>query len=227
MDHLERFVRELVRVINETDPQQLRTPFQVSELYQKLIPYRSYRKRLELESSEDYDMLILRLLGGERGYASIEPTEVQNLLAAEAASTSPTPGLFRDFAAATVRLNNNVVRSVLTEADLYAPPAPVRSANTHDISQHEDTYDLSVEQLSTASPGPVFEAVETGPKATDPNEESALCFSCSRQLPVERNVIYCPFCGTRVGLKSCNHCGSEIECSWSYCVTCGKPAFGE
>jgi hypothetical protein len=227
MDDLERFFRELVRVINETDPEHLRSPFQVSELYQKIIPYRSYKKRLELDSSEDYDMLLLRLLGGERGYASVEPIEVQNHLAQEAESISPTPGLFREFAAATVQLNNSVVRSVLSEADLYAPPASVGSTNTHGLSHPEDTYDLPVDQPSTASPGPVFEAVETEPAVTDPIEGAALCPGCSRPFPSDRDVIYCPFCGTRVGLLSCNHCGSEIESSWSYCVTCGKPALGD
>jgi hypothetical protein len=214
MDDLERFFRELVRVINDTDPEHLRSPFQVSELYQKIIPYRSCRKRLELDSSEDYDMVLLRLLGGERGYASVEPVEVQSHLAQEAESVNPTPGLFREFAAATVQLNNSLVRSVLSEADLYAPPVPVGLANT-------------VEQLPTASQGPVFEAVETEPVATDPIEETALCLGCSRPLPSDRDVIYCPFCGTRVGLMSCSHCGSEIESSWSYCVTCGKPALGD
>lgn len=227
MDDLERLFRELVRVIDETDPEHLGSPFQVSELYQKIIPYRSHKKRLELASSEDYDMVLLRLLGGERGYASVEPIEVQNHLAQEAESVNPTPGLFREFAAATVQLNNSVVRSVLSEADLYAPPAPVGSANTHDLSHPEASYDLPVERLSTASPGPVFEALATEREVTDPIGEAALCLGCSKPLPSDRDVIYCPFCGTRVGLKSCNHCGSKIESNWSYCVTCGKPALGD
>ncbi|KPJ96002.1 MAG: hypothetical protein AMS18_01860 [Gemmatimonas sp. SG8_17] len=227
MDDLERFVRELVRVIKKTNPEHLRSPFQVSELYQKIIPYRSYKKRLELASSEDYDMVVLRLLSGERGYASVQPIEVQNHLALEAESVNPTPGLFREFAAATVQLNSSVVRSVLSEADLYAPPAPVESANTHDLPHPEATYDLPVERLSTASSGPVFEAVEPEPEVTDPIGEAALCLGCSRPFPSDRDVIYCPFCGIRVGLKSCSHCGSQIENSWSYCVTCGKPAPGD
>lgn len=227
MDDLERFFHKLVRVINETDPEHLRSPFQVSELYQKIIPYRSYRKHLELDSSEDYDMVLLRLLGGERGYASVEPVEVQSHLAQEAESVNPTPGLFREFAAATVRLNNNLVRSALSEADLYAPPVPVGLANTHDMSHPETTYEIPVEQQSPASPGPVFEAVVTESVATDPIEKTTLCLGCSRPLPSDRDVIYCPFCGIRVGLMSCNHCGSEIESSWSYCVTCGKPALGD
>jgi len=227
MDDLERFVRELVRIINQTDPEHLRSPFQVSELYQNIMPYRSCRKRLELDSSEDYDMVLLRFLGGERGFASVEPVEVQNHLAQEAKAVNPTPGLFREFAAATVQLNNSAVRSALSEADLYAPPVQAGSAKTHEPSHRKATYDLHTEQPPTASSGPVFEAVEAEREGEAQIEETASCPGCSGTLPSDRNVIYCPFCGVRVGMMSCNHCGSEIESSWSYCVTCGKPALGD
>ena len=109
MDDLERLVRELANVISEEDPARFRTPFQVSELYQSLLPYRSYKTRLGFDSSEDYDMAILRLLAGERGYASVEPTEVQEQLALEAEAANPTPGLYREFAAARVTLNGNAI----------------------------------------------------------------------------------------------------------------------
>ena len=40
----------------------------VQELVQQLLPYRRWRDVLELQSAEDYEHVILRLLSGERGY---------------------------------------------------------------------------------------------------------------------------------------------------------------
>ena len=84
MEDVERLVNTLVSVLEQNDPQRARTPFQVSELYQSIIPYRGYKNQLQFDTNQDYEMAVLRLLAGEGGYVSVEPTEVQQQLAEEA-----------------------------------------------------------------------------------------------------------------------------------------------
>ena len=104
MDDLDRLFRKLVDILATEDPQRLAAPFQISELYQSILPYRTYRKQLGFESNEDYEMALLRLLAGESNYATVEPDEVKEQLVLEAQEKNPNPGAFREFAAARVKL---------------------------------------------------------------------------------------------------------------------------
>jgi hypothetical protein len=217
MDDLERLVRELATVISEEDPARFRTPFQVSELYQNMLPYRSYKTRLGFDSSEDYDMAILRLLAGERGYASVEPTEVQEQLAVEAAAINPTPGLYREFAAARVTLNANAVALANVAVDAYAPP----EAQDEHASADETRFGSPIEDREPAAKRPVFEAVAAGNEAAEQRGHTHTCGHCSQPLPPHRRVLFCPFCGAREVAVPCPSCGDEIERGWRFCITCG------
>ena len=96
MDDVERLFRHLVHLLATDDAERLRTPIEVSELYQSIVPYRSHKRELRFDAIEDYDMAILRLLAGEHGYASVEPIEAREALALEAEAVNPNPGAFRD-----------------------------------------------------------------------------------------------------------------------------------
>ena len=76
MDDLDRLYRLLVRNARTAGPDYLARPFELAELYQTLIPYRHYRRELGIETSEDYELALMRLIAGERGYLVAEP-EVQ------------------------------------------------------------------------------------------------------------------------------------------------------
>jgi len=52
-----------------------------------LVPYRSNRSALKVATHQDYEMAVLRLLSGERGYVSLDPAEVQEALRREAAES--------------------------------------------------------------------------------------------------------------------------------------------
>ena len=56
MDDVDRLFRYLVRHLQDSAPEYLRRSFQVSELYQRLIPYRLHRSGLGFDSIEDYEM---------------------------------------------------------------------------------------------------------------------------------------------------------------------------
>ena len=96
MDDLDRLFRYLVDHLARTAPERLQKPFQVSELYQRLVPYRMHRAALGFDSIEDYELTVLRLLAGESGYASVDPPDAQAALAEEVRQVDPNPGAFRD-----------------------------------------------------------------------------------------------------------------------------------
>ncbi len=66
MDDLDRMFRRLVQNIRNGYPEYLSQPFEVSELFQSLIPYRHNRKELEIDTNEDYEIALCQMLAGER-----------------------------------------------------------------------------------------------------------------------------------------------------------------
>ena len=111
---LRRFHRALVRELQAT-AEDLEAPFTVAEIYQNLVPYRTHRDELMVEMNGDYEHALLRLLAGEGDYLTIESRTARQELQDELASPNPNTGLFRDFAAADVRLNPHVVDEALAE----------------------------------------------------------------------------------------------------------------
>jgi hypothetical protein len=231
MDDLERLFRGLIAAIRESGPARLRAPFQVSELYQSIIPYRGFKKQLGFDSSEDYDMAVLRLLAGERDYASVEPQEVREQLALEAEAISPTPGLYREFAAARVTLNVAAVQSLDSEAESYAPPDARAEAPP---DSEDERFGPPVELPEGDSAGLVFEPVDAPPRAVEPTRQptaardhppnAPTCPDCSQTLPPGRQLVFCPFCGVQIAVFPCRSCGSEVEPGWTYCAECGRAA---
>ncbi|MFQ5703319.1 MAG: zinc ribbon domain-containing protein [Gemmatimonadales bacterium] len=239
MDDLERLFRGLVSALGSEGTGGSDEVFEISELYQNILPYRQYKKSLGFDSHQDYEMAMLRLLAGEDGYAAVEPVEIQQSLLEEAQSINPNPAAFREFAAARVRLNREAVRRVTQAAEAYAPPdtpdemsdsAEKTAVDEKTPRVLEETAPEKHDQPESVPPGkrgPVFEPVEA--EITTPTTEyrdsvePRSCPHCNDELPSRRQVIFCPFCGNRVAPIECPTCGSEIEPSWKFCVTCGHP----
>jgi hypothetical protein len=102
---LRRFHRALVREIQVSHPEGLTAPFSVAEIYQNLVPYRTHRDELGVEMNADYEYALLRLLAGEGDYLGLESHTARQEIREELDSPNPNTGLYRDFAAADVRLN--------------------------------------------------------------------------------------------------------------------------
>jgi len=96
-DDLDRLFERLVSVLADDAPGRLAVPFPAAEVYERLVPYRSNRSILKVATHQDYEMAVLRLLAGERGYASLEPAEVRDALRRETGESNPDTGLFRQF----------------------------------------------------------------------------------------------------------------------------------
>src|SRR5947208_1456480 len=128
-DDLDRLFERLVRVLAEDAPGRLAVPFPAAEVYERLVPYRSNRSTLKVATHQDYEMAVLRLLSGERGYVSLDPGEVQEALRRETAEVNPDPGLFRQFPDAILSLNRLAAERFLRGDRAYAPPhAPLPDA---------------------------------------------------------------------------------------------------
>jgi hypothetical protein len=232
MDDLDRLFRHLVNHLAKEAPQRLRTPFEVAELYQSVIPYRTHRRALGFEAIEDYEMAVLRLLGGQRGYATVDPVDAQEAMAAEAESVNPDPAAFREFAAATMTLRADAIRSVLDQQVAYAPPEARAEESRfappeQDEPQPERSYAPPAEEESLREPeaprqsdrGPAAPAGGSGGLVFEAVE--AACPHCYAELPRRRRVAFCPFCGRQVEEAKCPACGDALEPGWRFCASCG------
>jgi len=224
MDDVDRLFEYLVRELTKTAPDHLQRPFQVSELYQRLIPYRLHRAGLGFDAIEDYEMAVLRLLAGERGYVAMQPDDAQRALAAEVEMPNPTPGAFREFAAATMTLNRDAVRRVAHAEDAYAPPPAAPPA-----------FPFGPPGASAPSPPPPPPVAPVADPTLPPaggrgqnlvfepvhHVDVSVCPGCAEVLPADRAVRFCPYCGLRIDTIACRRCGDPVEPEWRYCATCG------
>jgi len=110
---LGRFHQALVRQLRARDPGRVGAPFTVAEIYQDLVPYRTHRDEIGVEMNADYEYALLRLLAGEGDYLSLESRTAREEIKEELASPNPNTGLYRDFAAADVHLNPDLLDPVL------------------------------------------------------------------------------------------------------------------
>src|SRR5947209_2079379 len=103
MDDLDRLFQRLVHNIRNGHAEYLSVPFTVQELYDTLVPYRHYRRDLGIETNQDYEAAVTRLLAGEKGYVRADKA-MQDRLKQELDSPHADVGAFRDFADARISL---------------------------------------------------------------------------------------------------------------------------
>lgn len=225
MDDVDRLFHYLVSHLATSAPEYLRRPFQVSELYQRLIPYRHHRTALSFSAVEDYEFAILRLLAGERGYAHLDPDDAQRALAAEVEATNPTPGAFREFAAASMTLDQTAVKRLLDSQTAYAPP-PATSIDSSKFAPPARTGPperSTVRQVTDFAAHATVPMDQVAPDLSDAGSARAfeVCPGCGENLPSGRSARYCPFCGLRLGEVECRQCGEALDVGWMFCLTCG------
>jgi hypothetical protein len=222
MDDLDRMFRALLQVMSATYPQYLSKPFEVAEIYQNIIPYRHHRRELRIDTNEDYQVALCRLLSGERGYL-VADDALADTMRRELSSPNPNTAIFRDFAASRVALGPNAQKrwqemggdaSELRAAGgesrgtpVPPPPPPVSWNDGGSRSQ-------------TATQAPRAATVARTASATNGDGES--CRYCAGSLPEGRSAKFCPHCGQNLTIQRCPACGTELEIDWKYCITCGR-----
>lgn len=231
MDDLDRVFHRLVSNIRHRHPEHLTLPFTVQELYETLIPYRHHRRELGIETNQDYEIAMSRLLSGERDYLLTDQS-MRDKLKAEIESGHGDPGAFREFANAKVSLAPEALRRIRaltasgTEADAPAENGAAAKPAAPAPAPINATFPVASPPAQAPASAPVPEAA----KATAPAALSSLmnasvpegCRFCGGTLPEGRSVIYCPHCGNNLSVSRCPACGSELEKGWKFCVTCGR-----
>ncbi len=248
-DVLERFHRTLVEEIRAQRPSYLTGPFTVAEIYQNLVPYGSHRDRIGVDMNGDYEDALLRLLAGEGGYLVLESDHAVNELREELESSNPNTGLYREYAAVDVRLNQARLPvgedafggaddpGEATSVDALAPDVPSGEAAGNEASRAEAAAAAAGSEegpasfwASPAETDPPADERRTEPLAAPDGEVpggsheddgASSCRWCRAELPEHGNLNFCPFCGTDVHLLPCPSCGEEIQPDWRFCVACG------
>ncbi len=196
MDDLDRVFQRLVQNIKSRSPDQVALPFTVAELHEQLVPYRHNRRELGIETNQDYEVAVMRLLSGERDYI-VGGDAMQDSLKKEIASQNPDPGAFREFGTTQISIS----------------PAAL-----HDKPHRPDAIAREDPTPPTARPG---KSVSAGAVA-DPGALQG-CRYCSGTLPEGKTITFCPHCGQNLALHQCPACGTEMEQGWKFCIGCGRP----
>jgi hypothetical protein len=213
MSDLHRLFSLIVTNIAAIDASRLYSPMTIGDLMQRVAPYRSSRRHLDVVTSEEYELLILRLAAGEEGLARLEPPETLARFRKELAGLHPDLHILVFEEAATLTLARDAVAGVLggrpergfapPEAHTPPPPAPVPAPPGE--AAHQPPIE-EVEILEWEAPGEVH---------------SDRCGFCGGTLPVGRAVNFCPHCGQSLRALHCPQCNEEIELGWRHCVACG------
>jgi hypothetical protein len=216
MSDLRRLFSLIVHNIAAIDASRLYAPMTLGELMQRIVPYRSSRRHLDVVTSEEYELLILRLAAGEDGLARLEPPETLARFRKELGGVHPDLHILVFDEGATLTLSRDAVTAVLggTGERGFAPPgerpAPAVAASvpagTRPPASEDQPPIEEVEILEWEAPGEVH---------TD------RCGFCGGSLPVGRTVNFCPHCGQSLRALHCPHCNEEIELGWRHCVSCG------
>jgi predicted RNA-binding Zn-ribbon protein involved in translation (DUF1610 family) len=234
---VERFFRRLVSNLAASDPARLRHPVPLDDILRDILPYRANRRALRLETSEDYELVLLRLCAGEGSLVRTEPEEARARFAQEIDSPNPDLEVLHSFEHVQLTIRPEPLGWALApEPDpVYAPPS--RGAEPEDepeptlvlgSAQFDDGRDLGDIEL------PPVETVREPPDDEEPLEADApaadevrpICLYCGGSLPANRPVNFCPHCGQSQTQLLCPDCRSEVEPGWRHCVNCGA-AVGE
>ena len=237
MDDVDRMYRHLVKTIRSSSPHLLTQPFQVADLYATILPYRLHRRDLGLETNQDYEMAMLELLSGGRGYLTVDD-RMREVLGATLKSPNPDPQLIREFASSRISLAPDAVRQVDPDAlPASAATAPTAPAGIPVSEPEYRPWRPAASPAaapspqaagSTPSPRAGGAPVSPPPAATRrPARPITLardgeCPHCRGALPAGRPIVFCPHCGQDLTVQHCPACGSELEQGWKFCVTCGR-----
>jgi hypothetical protein len=237
---VERFFRRLVSNLAATDPARLRRPLPLDEIFREILPYRANRRALQLDTSEDYELVLLRLCAGEGSLVLTAPEEARARFAQEIRSANPDLDVLHAFENVEVTLRAEALaRALKAEPEgSYAPPGrraepEIDPALVLGAAQFDELPGLREPELPVEALGepPDTEELRDADELPDTDEAPAVesgpsCLYCGGSLPIHRPVNFCPHCGQSQTQILCPECRSEIEPGWRHCVNCGA-AVGE
>ncbi|GAC1476809.1 MAG: hypothetical protein NVS1B4_18370 [Gemmatimonadaceae bacterium] len=251
MDSVDRLFRRLVQNVRAKYPDHLGRPFEAADIYETLVPYRLNRREIGVDSNEDYEIAMLELLSGARGYLVVDDA-MRGSLEQELASVNPDPSAFRSFGSSFVSISEDALRT-LDESLPAAPQAPAaargrghsasaptgRRGGPGSVTAATAAAAAAAGPRSTSptprptgsrpsgavlSPGAahVSSALPAAPRTTTAAAAGGKCRYCAGELPDGRRITFCPHCGQNLTVQHCPACGTELELGWKFCTTCGR-----
>jgi hypothetical protein len=227
---LDRLFRLIVRNLATADPARLQQPITVSELIGSVVPYRASRRELGVESSEDYELLLLRLCAAEDGYVRTAPEEVRRRFVQEAGSPHPDLSILKSHDTATVTLSPDRLGRVLEAGPEAAYAPPVMSLVTPPpvppppVPPPPAAPPPAAVPDAAPAPEPMAGPASGTEIAAPPVAER--CRYCRGRLPAGRSIHFCPHCGRGQSLARCPECRAEVESGWRHCIACGVELAG-
>lgn len=204
-------------------------PIGVTALIERVLPYRTARRLLGIDASEDYEALVLRLVAEEEHLVTTDPLDAAEMAKATVASKLPDLDVLQLLRAATVTLTP---QSITRLADVLPMPAPAEASEwAHAEAAERVSEPVIPLHPPVVPPLPTPPAEPAAPAVT--HDEAYLtsvqftppaitaCWSCGDALPGNRAVKFCPECGADQREPVCAACGAAVEHRWKHCPECG------
>jgi predicted RNA-binding Zn-ribbon protein involved in translation (DUF1610 family) len=204
MDELTRFARILMERL-AARPEGVARPVSVAEVRKSVLPYRAQRKVLGLDSVEDYETVLLRLVAEERGYVKTLPAAAAVRCREELGQPNPDLSILEAIGESTIQVTS-LAAGKMVEDGQSAPPPPSSPAPS---------------QAARPPAPPPPPVVQSQTESAALREKT--CRFCQGKLPLGRTATFCPHCGERLIPLTCSRCGTELESGWKHCITCGAP----
>jgi hypothetical protein len=205
----------------------------VAGLLDRTLPYRAARRALALESSEDYEALVLRLIGEEAGLVVTDPIEAAEMARSTLESKIPDLDVLRLLRSATLTFTDDAVSRLEGVRPLPAAARPEESmaaaAEANGPAAARPDPDVlpmrrapePADHTSVATPRAPSEpppAFLTKVAFTPPEDA---CWQCAQPLPTGRKANFCVECGADQRQPQCFSCGATVERQWKHCPECG------
>jgi hypothetical protein len=228
MDDVDRMYRHLVRTIRATSPQLLTQPFQVGDLYTTILPYRLHRRELGVETNQDYEMAMLELLSGGRGYLAVDD-RMREELGAALRSPNPDASVIRNFSSARVALAPDMLEKLeervpgASGVDA-ASAAPIREPDTAPFRASAAATSTAQSTPATSASGASggSSAASTVASSASAPRASGASASAPSASPGARRAVR-PITVSPTG-EQCSHCRGELPAGREivFCPHCGQ-----
>lgn len=123
LDDLDRLGFRLARVIRQQYPQLSTQGFTLSDLEERLLPFRETRREMADGGAESWERAMLRLVGGEREIVVSEPA-LRDAAKQALGMASPTMALVRSWSSSLLLLNAAAVGLTPVLSSVEAKPQP-------------------------------------------------------------------------------------------------------
>ena len=227
LDDLDRLAFRLSRTIRTQHPQLLALGFTLSDLEERLLPFREVRREMADGGADAFESALLRLVAGERDYVMAEPA-LQSACRQALAFPSPTLSMVRAWATSTLQLNQSARGATGIGAGASSEMPVIRHSGSGAVPaqpaydpEHE-LFPAPGEGAAVAGRAPLAGTVGNYTPERATHAVHQCCRFCDNKLPQGRAVTFCPYCGMDLTKRHCAACSTELEVNWRYCVTCGR-----